>query len=271
MTKAATRAYHDGWERIFGKQPTSTIERQPEMTAMMESTPANLIGAMFTIQNALNTKSYDKAWIEKGKTEEFDYAMAAGDEAHEFLRSLPFQWWTKDKADRQNQVTEIVDAWHFVMSQYIIDHNGNVDAAVAGAVDIHEKAKLFLQLEETVKKQAKLFVAALYVHNTRHGEMAPGYVGYFFKLCEKAEISLDLLYARYLGKATLNKFRVANGYKQGTYKKIWELGGIKAEDNYFLSSYVDTVLAAGGEFSEENVQGYLEQAYSSMTAQTATA
>lgn len=268
VSKAATDAYRTNYDIIFRKQPQPEQKELEPMTAMMESTPDNLIDAMFRIQNALNTKSYNTDWIAKGKTEEFDYAMAAGDEAHEFARSLPFQWWTKDKADRQNQVTELVDAWHFVMSQMIIDEDGRVEDAAWTGLGAFKTAQM-LGTEPTAQKQMKLFVAALYTHNTPEARFS--YSVAFFLLCKKADVSLNLLYARYIAKSTLNKFRVANGYKAGTYKKIWEVDGEKGEDNYFLSQFVDAELAAGrGIPGEEEVNQFLTVKYAEVVTNAMT-
>jgi len=226
----------------------------------------DLVKKMFNIQYQLNTNTYDSAWIEKGRSEEFDYLMAAVDEVHEFLRSIPFQWWTKDKPDRQNQVTELVDAWHFLMSQCIID-NMTIDpaAAVERAVTSTYNAYFYTTAygelrEQTVKRQAKALVVECYLHRQ--------YIQEFFKLCAMANVSLQLLYARYVAKATLNKFRVENGYKKGTYLKIWQIGSDKGEDNYFLSRWVDAGLAAGHPVpTEEDVNHFLFRVYSEVQAE----
>lgn len=219
-----------------------------------------MIVEMFTIQNSLNTKSYDTAWIEKGKTEEFDYAMAAGDETHEFLRSIPFEWWKKTAADRQNQVTELVDAWHFIMSQMIIDADGDVDAAIKEAEVSFGHVMTLDMPSITVKKQAKRFVAAMYLNNS---DVVSGleYSDEFFKLCRVAEVPINLLYARYLAKATLNKFRVANGYKTGQYLKMWNLDSGPQEDNFYLSRWVDQRLLQGHTADEYDVSLFLTAIY----------
>ena len=36
---------------------------------------------------------------------------------------------------------------------------------------------------------------------------------------------------KYIIKNVLNKFRQDNGYKEGTYKKIWKMGEDSLEDN----------------------------------------
>lgn len=243
-----------------------------EQQTVAKPDAAEMIGEMFGIQNALNTKSYDSAWIDKGLSGEFDYPMAAVDEVHEFLRSLPFQWWTKDQPDRQNQVTELVDAWHFIMSQYIIDHGGDVQVAAESVARSYPYTQMGMnRLEPTVKQQAKKLIVSLYGGRHQDGAgcvVQDSYIECFFLLLRRSNISLELLYARYIAKATLNKFRVANGYKQGTYMKKWALAGEVGEDNFFLSRFVDQELEAGHQVpSEEDVNHFLTRVYAEVQAE----
>lgn len=220
------------------------------------------IREMFEIQNELNTKSYSTAWLEKGESGEFDYRIAAGQEIGEFLESLPVAWWSKQTADRQNGVTELVDAWHFIMSQAIIDSSGNVESAVMYAMDGHTSSddlEYFTPNALNVKIKAKSFVVSIYID-----ESPEYYIEKFFNLCAAFEVSLDLLYARYLGKATLNKFRVENGYKKGEYAKLWRFSAedtILYEDNYYLSTWVDDQIACGVVPSQDGVYAWLTDTY----------
>lgn len=235
------------------------------------SASLTMLTDMFTIQNGLNTKSYDAAWLEKGRTEEFDYKMAAGDEIHEFLRSLPFQWWIGAAPDRANQITELVDAWHFIMSQALIDWDGKIEPVCRAAERAYNYAKSY-SLEETVKKQAKLLVAALYLEGTGHDSGNLDYLPQFFALCRKAEVSLELLYARYLAKSTLNKFRVDNGYKRKEYLKHWTVNGEQGEDNYFLARWVDSRLEdpALPLLTSDEVTNFLTQMYAIAKVESVT-
>lgn len=204
--------------------------------------------SMFDTQMQLNNKSYDTAWITKGTTYEFDYEIAAAQEIGEFLNSLPYSWWSKAEADRQNCVTELVDAWHFIMSQAIIDRGGDQQQAVLDAFEAYQQAEGSF-IEQSVKRATKELVAALYMNEVNVGGHDSGvnvnYLRSFFRLCMSYDVSFDLLSARYLAKATLNKFRVAHGYKTGQYTKIWTVGDKKEEDNYFLSTYVDETIGNG--------------------------
>ena len=221
--------------------------------------PEAMLVAMVKIQNSLNTKSYNTEWIEKGKSGEFDYEMAAAAEIIEFCDSLPFSWWSKAKEDRRNCITELVDAWHFIMSQALIDKNGNAEDACEYVISWYESAQESMSAERmlnvpqvSVKRRAKNLMMELGL-NAENNEckivVMDNYISEFFCLCEAYSVSLELLFARYLGKATLNKFRQDNGYKTGQYRKIWTMWrknmaeGEKllapAEDNYYLSLFID--------------------------------
>jgi hypothetical protein len=61
----------------------------------------------------------------------------------------------------------------------------------------------------------------------------------FIHLCERCALPNEALYKLYVGKNVLNSFRQANGYKEGTYIKVWSTG---KEDNEHLTeimSYID--------------------------------
>ena len=52
-----------------------------------------------------------------------------------------------------------------------------------------------------------------------------------------SKLSWDDLAKTYVGKNVLNRFRQANGYKEGTYIKIWQ----GEEDNVHLAAVMETV------------------------------
>ena len=57
----------------------------------------------------------------------------------------------------------------------------------------------------------------------------------YFLLSIKCGINLEKLYKLYIGKNVLNKFRQDNGYKDGSYIKIWN----GKEDNEVLNELLD--------------------------------
>ena len=47
------------------------------------------------------------------------------------------------------------------------------------------------------------------------------FIDQFFRCCKLSGLSFTWLQKLYIGKNALNKLRQDNGYKEGTYTKIW--------------------------------------------------
>ena len=65
--------------------------------------------------------------------------------------------------------------------------------------------------------------------------------------------NLDALYQLYVGKNILNQFRQDQGYKEGSYIKVWN----GQEDNVIMQS----ILEENHEISPEELYRALEEAY----------
>jgi hypothetical protein len=59
----------------------------------------------------------------------------------------------------------------------------------------------------------------------------------FFLMWHSLGLTFDDLYKRYIGKNALNEFRQLNGYKSGTYIKIWN----NREDNEYLTDILESL------------------------------
>ena len=66
------------------------------------------------------------------------------------------------------------------------------------------------------------------------------------QLCKLLSLEFNELYKIYLGKNILNTFRQKNGYKTGTYKKIW----MGFEDNHYLFKIIKETDVDSLNFSE---------------------
>jgi hypothetical protein len=76
-------------------------------------------------------------------------------------------------------------------------------------------------------------------------------VGKFALLCNYVGMSFEDLYKMYLGKNVLNKFRQENGYREGTYHKIWN----RKEDNEVLSH----ILTCGVNIDLDHLEKFLHE------------
>lgn len=180
------------------------------MQTTTEKIPAQImLSNMVEIQSSLNTKSYNTDWLTKGLSGEFDYKMAAMGEIIEFCDSLPYSWWSKAREDRRNCITELVDAWHFIMSQALIDNGGDVVVTGMWIADWYTYAQFAITAAEksnlppvSVKRRAKNLMMEIGKNamNLQSGcsNAQDNYISEFFRLCEAYGVSLELLFSRYI-------------------------------------------------------------------------
>jgi dimeric dUTPase (all-alpha-NTP-PPase superfamily) len=191
-------------------------------------------------------------WEDKAKSGEWDFLLAGGIEMVELANSREdwWKWWVKQdyEVDYMNVMMELVDAFHFFMSHDIAQGIHPEDLAL----DYHknyENSRKPENNKECLHLFKRVASHALSPYTPRFDELA------FFGLCKMSGMDVITLHKIYIGKAILNRFRQANGYKEGRYQKIWEDG---KEDNFhlmnWLMSYKETV-------NEENIVTWLDARY----------
>ena len=79
----------------------------------------------------------------------------------------------------------------------------------------------------------------------------------FINLCNEFGLTFDELQKLYIGKNALNEFRQLNGYKDGTYIKIWN----GKEDNVIMQE----ILLKLEDINYDKVLKILENKYSEIT------
>lgn len=201
-----------------------------------------------------------------------DYLLAASQEISEFHEAFgQYRWWGGSPKDLPNCRTELVDAWHFIMSDHLAnlaepeERNTDptrvivtpsvIDRVANYYVECWNEVQSYTQSDDReVTRLAKLYQSQILSCNAETNK--------FFSLCiAGGQMTLEHLYARYVGKATLNKFRQDNGYsaKPRTYQKIWQEG---KEDNYYLAAWIDSQLEGDWPApSAEDVTAFLTKAY----------
>jgi len=84
----------------------------------------------------------------------------------------------------------------------------------------------------------------------------------FIMLAYKLDMNLINIYKLYIGKNVLNKFRLDNGYKLGTYNKMWK----GREDNLYMMGIIDKI--DGLEDIEYRLSEGLKTIYSQVKEET---
>lgn len=183
------------------------------------------IETMLSMQNTMN-KTVHPEWATKG----WDYMRASALEAAEAVEHHGWKWWKAQKLDMPQLQMELVDIWHFYLSRYLQVHMGDEIKALA------DVQKDIAEISNVVK-----FDGVMYNLDTMHIleklDLICGLacakrksVSAFFALCRSVDLTVAYIYEQYVQKNTLNIFRQANGYKEGTYHKEW----FGEEDNIYL-------------------------------------
>lgn len=185
----------------------------------------NKLNEMFLMQQKLNDETNGKRWLEgktnKGKT--INWLRCVHMEASEFIDSFPWKHWKAidQEADLQNARIELVDIWHFLMSEAIRTNYTGVDKKDGMVRIARELIKVsYSETKVTTDYELIINTAEQLIFETKSKNLTTILMK-FFELCALMDLSFDDLYGKYIAKNTLNKFRQDNGYKEGSYIKIW--------------------------------------------------
>lgn len=208
---------------------------------------------MWKLQDQLNSKTTGANWTEK----KHDWNLAIKDEIMEFFTYVGWAWWKsvdtrRSPTDKQARL-ELVDIWCFLLSRII---------------EVFEEQELSIGVAfvQTVDFDLELTPDIKLLSRVDHGNLSlVERVNYLTAVIEACDWSWDELYKAYIGKVALNAFRQANGYKEGTYQKLWVSHAehdpedlavtavIKEEDNYFLEQILTELSLTPGALTYQAV------------------
>jgi len=195
---------------------------------------------MLTLQQKLNDNTNGKGW-ENGLTKQgkiIDWRRCIYLEAAELVESYPWKHWKNIDAsvDRANVEIELVDIWHFVMSEVLrvnrLNDNLPIEELAIRLQDSLGEIESTL-IEDDYYKEIEA-IEGLIQKLFCHFELVD-FTKTFFEVCAKLDLSFDRLYQLYIGKNILNIFRQDNGYKNGTYIKVWN----GKEDNVVMQEILE--------------------------------
>ncbi len=197
---------------------------------------------MFVLQKKLNDETNGANWelgVNKfGK--EINWLRCIHMEVGELIESTPWKHWKNiaSNPDLENIHIELVDIWHFLMSYILQETNIPKAVSLVNNHCVYEAIKIEdVDSGLLVKEAEKLSYISLAIQT---GNMTTNganeiFIEQFFRTCKIAGLSFASLQQMYIGKNCLNKFRQDNGYKDGSYKKIWN----GKEDNVVMMEILD--------------------------------
>ena len=188
---------------------------------MNESDAWSMLETMAQMQEAHNRQVHPDWRVQK-----YPYYRAVWVECAELLDHFGWKWWKHQQPDADQVKLEVVDIWHFGLSDLMREEA--LDAAVArrlmavtGAAGADPEA-FRLAVEDLAQQTLSDRLFAL---------------GPFVAVLESLPMALPELFRLYVGKNVLNHFRQDNGYKSGDYRKTWQ----GREDNTHLVEILDAL------------------------------
>ncbi len=178
---------------------------------------ATQLETMLTLQDGMNSK-VNPEWIAANN----NWYRAILVEGVEAIEHHGWKWWKKQTCDMAQLRMELVDIWHFVLSAYIQEKFGNISLAkmeMLAAFNLKQKSVQFDNQYYVLSQISLLEKLDILVGlaSARRVNLA-----LFASLLEDCEMGWDDLFKQYVGKNVLNFFRQDNGYKNGTYLKVWD-------------------------------------------------
>lgn len=216
---------------------------------------AGMLLAMLELQDGMNRK-IDHDWLSKRHA----YLRAVLVEATEALEHYGWKWWKKQSPDMAQLRIEMIDIWHFVLSEFLLRAEGDKGTAVQ-AMLAEWTADAVLQFDGArydlaalgMREQLELLAALAAVRR-----LCLPLVARLFAACD---LPPPVLFRDYVSKNVLNHFRQDRGYKSGEYKKTWD----GAEDNVHMAQILES-LAVADEQLPEALYRALAERYDAMAA-----
>ena len=189
------------------------------------------IKEMLEMQDALNCKIIGDDW----RDQDIPFYRAAWVECAELIDHYGWKWWKKQEPDMAQVKLELVDIWHFILSDLLT--YGFKDAEHI----IYRKYRtatpedfLRMQIHDDFSIDQHFIDMCEGFSSQCLNEDSPD-VCMFSSICNTINLSFEELYRLYIAKNILNEFRQENGYNDGSYKKVID----GKEDNQVLMDIVN--------------------------------
>jgi dimeric dUTPase (all-alpha-NTP-PPase superfamily) len=186
---------------------------------------------MLQLQAQLNDATNGEDWT-KGITKNnkvINWKRCIYMECAEMIDSFSWKHWKSinKEPDWDNLKIEVVDVWHFVMSLAIEDYSKNLKGQIEdlainisnlgsfSKIDINDEN--YASEDDVMSKVENIMLLVL----SKDALDLEALFSEFFDLVIMSGLDLETLYRLYVGKNILNQFRQDNGYKDGSYIKVW--------------------------------------------------
>lgn len=205
---------------------------------------------MYTLQDKLNSDTNGSDWAQSGVTKEgrkINWLRCIYMETAEAIDSLNWKHWKDIHAldDIANLKVELVDIWHFIISEHIAQKG-----LLVAMKEATEKINSEIEISDDVTGDLIVLLEKL-MKKAINGELP--FIEYLHVIQKVDAFTMEDVYRLYIGKNCLNTFRQDHGYKDGSYVKMWQ----GKEDNV----YMQNVLSENPQIDFKGLYNELKEIY----------
>lgn len=172
--------------------------------------------AMLELQQQMNSK-VNPDWLRAG----YPFLRAVVVEGAEAMEHHGWKWWKAQTLDLEQLRMEMVDIWHFMLSDFLIEAKGDLPAAAEMVFSLSRAESDIVYFDgnrydpQGMKclDKLELLIGLSVVRRVS--------LKLFESLLEDCGMDWLVLFRQYVAKNVLNMFRQDFGYKQGSYQKEW--------------------------------------------------
>lgn len=202
----------------------------------------------------LSQQSFNKRVHPEWQNQNFNWDLAIILESAEMLDSFDWKWWKHGVTDWANIEIEMTDIFLFLLSKSI--SNKTVDVLKGLMINqsvIDQNIAPIRKEDDEIIKMIQVDLMGGIINDTTIYALLS-----WIKTWNALGYTINDIFKKFDSKNILNSFRQDNGYKEGTYVKIWN----DEEDNVVLQRIVESV-----EYDEnfnDQVYKQLEDAYNNV-------
>lgn len=182
---------------------------------------------LLAIQNTLNCEVHDN-WV----AQNYPWYRAALIEATEAMGHFGWKWWKAETPDIAQVKLELVDIFCFLLSELMQVCNRKGAPLLGDSAHYEYIAGSYSRTLQSYDFDKFKPAVESFIRSCAGGSIP---LHQFWNLCAVIGLDWQELRLLYLGKQALNHLRQENGYKEGTYIKIWD----GREDNCHLMDLID--------------------------------
>ena len=206
------------------------------------------VNDMVDMLNKFNTGLIGENWASMSKTNEgktIDWGKCIVTEYGELMDSYPWKHWKAidTPIDTKNVLIELVDIFHFLISYSLTQGMPAEDIKLTQFKDgelIDDESVTSSSTDRIIRSISTLTSSMITLDANEYDSRVSNEMLLldFSILLDINRISVKTLHEAFVAKNILNEFRQYNGYKDGTYRKLWD--GVN-EDNDFLIDIIEKI------------------------------